>query len=331
MSERKISVIIPCYNLEKVIGTCIESIINQTYRNIEIVVVDDGSKDGSVEVIQKYCATDDRVKCIQQINQGPSTARNTGIEIATGEYLMFVDGDDYIGLTYIEELVNAIGQDCDLAIAGLRYVYDNGSSNIVDGMAFNVDKDTFLDKYYAECIQKRLIFGPVNKLYKKSLIDENNIRFDKGIEIREDGLFVLDVVKKAKTFCGIENSEYFYIQHGLNDSLVTKFHASEPVINKRFFYEMLSIYEGKQLTKYEIECIYPMYLNMDISSIRKFFNSQKPGFKDAMTYINEILKNNTFKQARKELYAVNNKLASKYYRPAILVYLINWIAVNKKK
>lgn len=326
--SRKISVIIPCYNLEKDISRCLDSMIGQTYKNLEIIVVDDGSKDNSVDVIKGYCGQDTRVKCLQQENQGPSTARNNGIDVATGDYIMFVDGDDYIGKTYIEDLENSIVDGCDMVIAGLRYLYPDGTANIVDGVELCCHKEEFLSTYYAKCIQKRLIFGPYNKLYKKSMLDEFGIRFDKSIEIREDGLFVLDVIKKADTFNGIRNSEYYYVQHGLNDSLITKFHASETSINKRFFREMVSVYGDRVLTKEEIECIYPMYLNMDVSSIRKYFKSKKPSYMEAMKYILEILNNDTFKTARRELFAVNKKLALKYYRPAILVYIINKRAVK---
>lgn len=327
--NRKISVIIPCYNLEKEIGNCIESVLNQTFQNLEILVIDDGSKDSSVNVIKQYCKWDSRVSCIEQENQGPSAARNNGIQKATGDYIMFIDGDDTIGKTYIEELEKAIIDDCDLVIAGLRYVYSNGEESIVNGIAFHEEKADFIDKHYAEFIKRRLIFGPVNKLYKREVLEKYNIRFDTNIEIREDGLFVLDFIEKTKTISGIENSEYFYIQHSLSGSLVTKFHESETRINERFFKRLLELYNGKELKDEEIASIYPIYLNMDISSIRKFFKSESPGFNEGMKYIKKILKNPTFIEARRRLAIVNKKSALKYYRPASVVYLINMRAVKK--
>lgn len=327
--SRKISVIIPCYNLRNEIGRCIESILGQSYRNIEVLVVDDGSKDDSVEVIQSYCVRDERIKCIQQENQGPSAARNKGIEAATGDYIMFVDGDDYIGQTYIEKMVDAIVDDCDMVIAGLRYVYPDGRMNIVSGISFQGDRTVFLANYYSKCIKNRLIFGPYNKLYRKALMDRYEICFDESIEIREDGLFVLSMIEKAENFCGIENSEYFYIQHGLNDSLVTKFHDDEREINRRFFDEMIRIRGKQELSGEDVADIYPMYLNMDISSIRKYFNSKNPDYPQAMKYIKNVLSDSTFKKARRELLAVNKKTALKYYRPALLFYIINRMAVKK--
>lgn len=330
MGERKITVIIPCYNLENEISKCLDSIINNSYQNLEIIVVDDGSKDSSVDVVKEYSKKDTRVEYICQENQGPSMARNVGIENATGDYIMFVDGDDYIGKNYIENLEKGIKEDCDLVIAGLRYVYGNGEQQIVDGIKFNVGKTKFINTYYAYCIKNRLIFGPYNKLYKTKLLKDNHIYFDKTISIREDGLFVLDVIKKATSFSGIKDAEYFYVQHSLNGSLISKFHKNETEINQRFFQELLSIYGEKIPNKEEILSIYPMYLNMDISSIRKYFNSEKPTYQEAMKYIKRVLNSNKFKSARKTLVEVQPKYILKYYRPAFVVYLINWVAIRRK-
>ena len=101
-----ISVIIPIYNVEKYLEKCIQSIINQTYRNLEIILVDDGSTDSSGEIADKYKKLDNRVKVIHKINGGLSDARNKGCEIATGEYISFIDSDDYIDLNMYEKSNN---------------------------------------------------------------------------------------------------------------------------------------------------------------------------------------------------------------------------------
>ena len=103
-----VSIIIPVYNCEKYITICLDSLINQTYSNIEIILVNDGSNDRSEDVIREFAKNDNRIKLYNQINQGVSVARNTGLDKATGEYIMFVDADDYIELDMVDELIKPI-------------------------------------------------------------------------------------------------------------------------------------------------------------------------------------------------------------------------------
>ena len=114
----KISVIIPVYNVEKYLKKCLDSICNQTLQDIEIICVDDGSSDSSLEILRQYEAKDSRVKVLTQSNQKQGAARNNGISIAKGEYLGFIDSDDWIDLDYYEQLYNSAKTfDCDIAIA----------------------------------------------------------------------------------------------------------------------------------------------------------------------------------------------------------------------
>ena len=101
----KISIIIPVYNVENYLAECLNSVVNQTYRNIEIIIVNDGSTDNSFSIIQQYQLQDERIKIINQENQGLSAARNAGMKVASGEYLWFVDSDDYVAINACEEFV----------------------------------------------------------------------------------------------------------------------------------------------------------------------------------------------------------------------------------
>ena len=116
VSDLKVSIIITCYNVEKYLSKCIESVINQTYRNLEIIVIDDGSRDKSGYICDYYEGQDDRIRLVHQNNSGPGNARNVGIEMATGDYIGFVDGDDYIEPDMVERMISGIVQnDCDIA------------------------------------------------------------------------------------------------------------------------------------------------------------------------------------------------------------------------
>lgn len=330
MTEKKVSVVVTCYNLEQEIGRCLESLQRQTYTDLEIIVVDDGSKDSSFSVIQKYAAEDSRILPVYQENSGPSAARNHGIDLSTGEYLLFIDGDDYVADTYVQHFME-VAQGCDMVIGALRYVYPDGSTACESETAFRCDKAEYVEKYYTQSVRKRTIFGPVNKLYRSAVIKDNNVRFREGLSIREDGMFVLDVLEHVKTLCGMEYAEYFYLQSAPNASLVSKFHEDEKEINAQFFQMLVDVIGKENLRPEDVRVIYPMFLNMDISSIRKLYYSESYSLKKGLRYIRGILKDETFCRAREELSRVDSGLAKKYYRPLPVVHIINYLAVKRRR
>ena len=121
---KKISIIVPIFNIEKYLSRCLDSILEQTYKNLEVILVDDGSVDNSGMIADKYARKDQRIKVIHQVNQGVSAARNTGIDLATGDYIGFVDGDDYIEPDMYEILMRIIEeQQVDIAHCGYQMVY----------------------------------------------------------------------------------------------------------------------------------------------------------------------------------------------------------------
>ena len=148
--EAKVSVVVPVYNAEKYIKTCVNSIRNQTYKNLEIILVDDGAKDNSPQICDDFQKEDARIRVIHKKNEGAGKSRNRGIEIATGDYILFVDSDDYIKSTLIEKCVKA-ADGCKAAIVmfGVENVWCNGS---VCHCICEAGKD--------KCIKCRFIFKP---------------------------------------------------------------------------------------------------------------------------------------------------------------------------
>ena len=146
----KVSVIVPVYNVDKYLEECLDSIVNQTLNDIEIICVNDGSTDGSLKILEDYASKDDRIKIITQENGGLSVARNTGIDVAKGEYLSFVDSDDFIGLEMFDKMYDqAHSQDLDILFCK-TYLYDDVTGDIDDKSSFfnleifdNFDKDVF--------------------------------------------------------------------------------------------------------------------------------------------------------------------------------------------
>lgn len=216
-----ISVIVPVYNVEQYISKCIESVITQTYIDWELILVDDGSSDESLTICKRYATQDNRIIVIHQENQGVSSARNKGIEIARGEYITFIDSDDYVSPTYLSDMVK---YDTDIIASGftLWYASDNRSETKTFKQ-LNSYSNTNGD--IAEAIEigemNHLWKGPCTKLFRKSLINEHNIRFDESISYGEDHLFVMSLIKYCDSIILLPVSNYIYTHYG-NISLTNR-------------------------------------------------------------------------------------------------------------
>ena len=190
MEKNKISVIVPMYNTELYIERCITSIINQTYKNLEIVIVNDGSTDNSLKICENLKEQDDRIKIINQENIGVSGARNTGLENATGEFIGFVDSDDYLQDNMYEKLINYIEEyDADLASAR-AFIIDR--SGVLEDTHYNnyIERFTTEKDILKAYVDGFLTIAVWDKLFKKEAI--GNLKFDDSV-FCEDAKFVLDV------------------------------------------------------------------------------------------------------------------------------------------
>ncbi len=202
-----ISVIIPVYNVVKYIDKCMESVLNQSYSNLEIILVDDGSTDGSGELCDKYQRNDERVKVIHKSNGGVSSTRNMALDIIKGDYICFADSDDHMAPDMIEKLVNAVTTyDCDITICGF-YIERDGELSMEDPDEREVlffTRDEALD----ELIDDRRVFNYLwDKIYVKSLFDD--IRFPIGRNY-EDEAIMYKVFSKATRICKIPDRLYYY-------------------------------------------------------------------------------------------------------------------------
>ena len=190
-----ISIIVPVYNTEKYLSKCLDSILNQSYKNLEIILVDDGSKDGSGDICDKYAAVDSRIKVIHKENEGVSKARNTALEIATGDYIGFVDSDDTINPEMFKILYNnLVNNEVEISICDFKMVYNDREEHLNKenlSMRLSSDKaieNILLGKYF----QGHLC----NKLFKANVIGE--LRFDEDIYVYEDMLLVIKAILNSK-------------------------------------------------------------------------------------------------------------------------------------
>lgn len=226
-----VSVIIPVYNGEKYIERCLDSIVNQSYENIEIIIVNDGSLDGTNEKIKKYKEIDNRIVYVQQENSGVSCARNTGINKASGSYLVFVDSDDTVEKDYIKILLDTINEyDLDIVACGYNDLSVYGVNKLNDFYDSNIliHKNKFVEYIF------RGVGGTLwGKIFKSQIIKSNRIVMNPQIYMCEDMIFVLEYTMKCNGFGAIK--DYLYNYNRLNDSSISS------KINFNYFKNMVSV------------------------------------------------------------------------------------------
>lgn len=211
-----VSIIVPVYNVEKYLSKCLNSIVNQTHKNLEIICVNDGSTDSSASILEDYSKSDRRIKVIYQKNQGLSAARNTGIEVATSEYIMFVDSDDSIQPDTVQTALSAMLSDdkIDIVSFGANVVFDDDAEifTYLDAGIIKYHLINLIGKYNlnADTILNTTVTA-WNKLYKKSIIDQYNIRFPEGL-LYEDNAFLYKYCLHAETIYYVNQYLYNYLQ-----------------------------------------------------------------------------------------------------------------------
>ncbi len=196
-----VTIIVPVYNAEKTLRQCVNSILSQEYKDFELLLIDDGSKDSSPTICDEYAEKDSRVRVFHKENGGVSSARNLGLDFAQGEWIAFIDSDDYITEDYLEDIGD---RKEDILIKAYKKVSNKG---IVEGeSAENLIQWSELTVFLNHYITSSLLRGPVYKFYKKSLIGD--LRFLLDMRIGEDAFFVFMYLAKCNSFAILSQGEY---------------------------------------------------------------------------------------------------------------------------
>lgn len=257
MSKPLISIIVPVYNVEKYLKKCIESILSQTYQNIEIILVDDGSEDNSGAICDQYAAEDARIVVIHKKNGGLSTARNAGIDRSNGDFISFIDSDDYVSEDFCKILLQAIlNENADMVICNFLSVDEN--YNLIQENNVNlpiknscVNHDEFMKGYCGEFGWYYVI--ACNKLYKKSLFDE--LRYPVGKQ-HEDAFLIHRLVYQCNKIACVSRPLYYYVQRKgsiMSKISVKNMDLGEALIDQYWFakkngYPMLKNYAVRRLS-----------------------------------------------------------------------------------
>lgn len=210
----KVSIIIPVYNVEEYLSKCISSVLSQKYRDFELLLIDDGSTDNSYGICLDYAQRDSRIRVIKQKNGGPSKARNHGINESLGEFITFIDSDDYVSDSYLSDLMT---HEADVVASGFDvwYAY-NDSHNICtfdqlyhcDAAKGNISKGILIGEY------NHLWKGPCAKMYRKSIILEHSLYFPESLKYGEDHLFNLSFLAYADSIVLLPVCNYTYTHYG---------------------------------------------------------------------------------------------------------------------
>ncbi len=218
-----ISIIVPIYNSEKHLEECIDSIVNQSYKNLEIILVDDGSTDNSYDICLSYTNTDNRVKYFRKDNTGVSSTRNFGINASTGSFIMFVDSDDILKTNCVEKLANKM-DDTDLASCGIALLFLDRTVDYCNPKDAKTSLTNINGLYH--CLEDNYFFNAIYaKLYRASIIKQNDIKYDERYSIYEDRDFVFRYLKHCSKVSFLQEAMYLYRQtEGL--SLVKKYNAN---------------------------------------------------------------------------------------------------------
>lgn len=306
--EVLISAIIPVYNSEKYIKKCVDSLINQTLKNIEIILINDGSSDDSLRILRQYEKRDERIVVIDQKNNGPSSARNKGIDIAKGEYISFIDSDDWVDETMFEEMYNSAKENnSDVVICDMKLVNKNEETYIT-GLNYpirNLSERAMNEIIFNELLSNSQFNSMANKIFRTSIIKKNNIRLDKDIYYAEDWLFNIEFFRRSKKVSYI-NKPFYYYRRG---------HESSSSSYNDYTFEKVGLWIYRMRKKYANELNMNQYLGVDelfnviIHCIISEFKRGDLTLKDKINRIKRII---TTKESREVVNNIEkNKLSIK--------------------
>lgn len=274
--DDKISVIIPVYNLENVIGKCIESVLNQTYDNIEIIIIDDGSCDNSPEIIARYEREHNNIKVIKQKNRGVTAARLAGVKEATGDYIGFVDGDDYIDADMYELLMSNMRQyHADISHCGYQMEFNDGRIRAFYNTGDVIIQDNtkgLIDLISGIQVEP----GLWNKLYKKDLFE--NLRQEESIKINEDLLMNYYLFKKAQSsvFCDICKYHYIIRENSASRQNLNRNKIIDPIRVKQIMLEDSNVVPVKtEIQRMYMETLLNIYNQIILNDARKEYQEYK--------------------------------------------------------
>ena len=292
---KKISIIVPLYNIVEYLPRCVNSILSQTYGDFELILVDDGSTDLSGELCDQYMIADKRVRVLHKQNEGVSKARNCGLEMATGDWITFIDGDDYVVPQYLDILLRtALDNDCLMSCCNMVFQNQDGINYKTAFMNSAVLQNVeILQGYFCEGALKTQFYGPVNKLFHKSII--RDIVFE-DYALGEDILFIYEVLNKISTVAFAGEIGYHYIKR--TDSATTSKFNFKKLDYVKAAHRILDLSKNHSKEIYEKALIWTVrisivtlrqiYMNRMESQLQDFIKSERIFVKENQRAIRKL-------------------------------------------
>ncbi len=326
--EKLISVIVPVFNVEKYLSRCISSIVNQTYKNLEIILIDDGSTDKSLKICKDWEKRDNRIKVISQENKGVSSARNRGLSIAKGDYLSFIDGDDEINI----DLYNSFTDEYNLNIDIIRFRcqtqhgrYKFSSTKLEEGLFFF---DNTKKQKYSLFLRKHLLGSVCYTIFNKRVI--SNLTFEKNYKYGEDYLFYFQALENCKSIYFSNKILYYY---KVNNYSATRKKNKNQELKKifdhynvdYFVYEYISDYKLNELIATTLECTYSATVNW-LKNLAKNYS-----YKDYSKLISQLINSKEYKKYKDIAGNNNPKKIEIILQTNRFLYYIKYKIIGKLK
>lgn len=263
MRDPKISVIIPIYNVEDYLEKCLSSVTSQSYTNLEIICVDDGSSDSSGDILDQFAARDSRIVAIHQTNEGVSAARNTALDRCTGDFIGFVDGDDWLEPDMYETLIDNVTAD-DIDISACGYFEDEGDistpvANLLPVPEEPMEVRAFLKYIYIRDKYRGVTGYPWSRLFRRAVLRENGIKFAPEVHISEDQIFTAQCFLSGRKHIYTHKPLYHYVQR--NDSAMHSARQRLDGLGSCTAYQkMIDLYEEHSIEPFVVDYVKRFYV-----------------------------------------------------------------------
>lgn len=345
MNEKLVSVVVPIYNVEKYLDVCVESIVNQTYKNLEIILVDDGSPDACPKICDEWAKRDKRIRVVHKENQGLGMARNTGIDHATGEYICFFDSDDYVDLRTIEKAYEkAEKHAADIVIYGLKDFDDKG--NILNTCIPRARNEIFsgkevteeflpdlIDGSFKNSRSEFLLFSAWSCLFSMKLVKKANWCFvSERTIISEDSYSLLKLYPHVDKICVLSEALYY---HRWNfASLSRSFRSDRFEKTKRFVWKAFELAEECGYNAEIKNRICGLFFNFTIDALKHIVLSRET-LKNKLRFVREIVSDHFFRNCLRNCRYGRSQTAKRLFKSAILlrstliVYLLVYLKTAK--
>jgi glycosyltransferase involved in cell wall biosynthesis len=288
-----ISIIIPCYNIATHVSQCIESVLSQTYTDFELLLINDGSTDDTLQICEQFAAKDARVAVYTHANRGVSYTRNRGIDLAQGDYIMFIDGDDWVEANMLELLLQSIDINTT-PVSGMIHerkgkVFENDFfKNLIVTRQLDYDGNTVHNLFPSSVLS-----SPCCKLYNRSILIDYNIKFEEHLSYQEDLIFNLNYLRYVPKITIVPAFSYHYVEHETSSSSRFHPHLDQSVTQVHQLLEYLFTTHSKTKS----------FLHFNLSQVLKLVSNylhEKSGltFKAKIQAINGVFKYSIFKESR---------------------------------